>query len=227
MIDRPPKPLDVPPSPRFKTRGEKKAKDQKRAMPDDFAPIMAELMKQSDRGAAIIAGSLLEEILETAIRARLRELSSDQRKALFGRMAPLSTFSAKIEIGFAIGLYAIPVYTNLNMVREARNRFAHQFETLTFEHPDIVEIVMKPDRPRLLILKDADAATPRGEFMGAFGVLSALLLGMTHFDVRLPIVSETHGELLHQMTAALKEALRMQAEKRQGHTPENTGPVQK
>jgi len=109
MIERPPKPEDRPASPRHKERKKHKrdeaATARKPRIPADLAPVVAEVMKQTPRGVAIIAGSLTENILAEIIEERFRPLSRGQRKALFDPMAPLSTFSAKIEIGFAIGLY--------------------------------------------------------------------------------------------------------------------------
>jgi hypothetical protein len=226
MITRPPKPPDHEPSPRFRTRGEKKGKDQKRKLPEDLKPIMAELMKQSDRGAAIIAGSVLEEILEATIKARLRPLLPGQDRTLFGRMAPLSTFSAKIELGFVLGLYTEAAYKNLNMIREIRNEFAHEFDPLSFDHPEIAKLVNNPGRPRLL--KSETVGAPRGEFMAAFAILGALLIGIESQDVRVSHVSETHRHVLQMMGETLKEALRTQAKHHQAATPrENTEPPQK
>jgi hypothetical protein len=218
MIDRPPKPEGRPSSPRFRDRKKEGAKPNKRELPDDLNPIMAELMKQSDRGAAIIAGSVLEQILEAAIKARLRPLLGGQQKALFGRMAPLSTFSAKIELGFVIGLYSEAAYTNLNMIREVRNKFAHEFDALSFDHPLVAKIILNPDRPRLL--KSTAAEKPKGQFMGAFGVLGSLLLAMKFQNIQLPSVAETHGEVLREMGRALKVAL---AQKRSNHPPGSRG----
>lgn len=219
MTRRPPKPENGPSSPRFKSR--KPNQEKANELSDDLGPIMAELQKQSDRGAAIIAGSLLEQILETAIKGRLRALSTDQHKALFGRMAPLSTFSAKIEIGFAIGLYTEATYRNLNMLRQVRNEFAHKLGALSFDHPDIAKIINDPKRTGLLTSR----GKPRADFMTTFAVLGALLLAMKFHDVRLPHVSETHGQVLQQMSQALDAALRQAQASRQAEGPGNTTPT--
>jgi hypothetical protein len=48
---------------------------------------------------------MLEELLELVICARLIEISSNRKEALFDKMnAPLSSLSAKIEMAFALGI---------------------------------------------------------------------------------------------------------------------------
>src|SRR5664279_2548110 len=97
MAEKPPKPENRDRSPRFKQRN-KTNQPKARAEVDPNA-IVDELKKQTDRGAAILAAAVLDQMLETVIEKRLLIFDSKQRKALLGRMAPLSTFSAKIEIG--------------------------------------------------------------------------------------------------------------------------------
>ena len=62
--------------------------------------FLAELEKQTDRGAALVAAAALDEILEMLIHARLLEVGRDRHEALFGRGKPLDSFSSKIELGF-------------------------------------------------------------------------------------------------------------------------------
>ncbi len=66
MPDRPPKPEDRPSSPRFKKRKKGASDKPVESAPADLGPIIDELKKQSDRGAAIIAGSLIEQFLDEA-----------------------------------------------------------------------------------------------------------------------------------------------------------------
>jgi hypothetical protein len=206
MPERPPKPEDRPSFPRYKKRKEQTGEAPRKEVPDDLAPIMAELKTQPDRSAAIIAGSLLERILESAIVARLRPLLPGQRRALFGAMGPLSTFSAKIELGFLLGLYAEPAHKNLNMIRVVRNTFAHEFDALSFDHPDILKAITDPSRPRLH--RGATDVSPRHEFMFAFGLLGAILIGVAVGDIRVQSVAETHSEWIRTMGRVMDEALK-------------------
>jgi hypothetical protein len=87
-----------------------------------------ELKKQTDRGAGIVAAAVVEEALEFTIKRRLIELSNTRADLLFGRMRPLSSFSAKTELGFALGLLSENLRHSLNMIRDVRNEFAHNME---------------------------------------------------------------------------------------------------
>jgi hypothetical protein len=84
-----------------------------------------ELNSQTDRGAGIVAAAVVEDALAQVIRNRLVEISNVRWEALFGRMRPLSSFSAKIELGMALGLYDDVLRRLLDMLRDVRNRFAH------------------------------------------------------------------------------------------------------
>jgi hypothetical protein len=112
-----------------------------------FHAATADLEKQSDRGAAVIAAAMLENILEHAITARMRPLSNERHKKLFAGTAPLSTFAAKIDIAFAIGLIGEFAHGQLNMIKEVRNRFAHRIAPLSFEHDDIKQFIKSNAMP--------------------------------------------------------------------------------
>src|ERR1700728_857699 len=74
--------------------------------PQQVQAILAEVRSQTDRGAAIVAAAVLDDILRTLILARFVELSAARRDALFeGINAPLSSFSARIELGLAAGVF--------------------------------------------------------------------------------------------------------------------------
>ena len=108
------------------------AKKKAHTFRTDWRPFTVELEQQTPRGAAIVAAAVLEDLLALVIQRRLIELSSKRTEALFGKMAPLSTFSAKIEMGFALGLYGEDGRAYLDLIRDVRNKFAHKFDPLTF-----------------------------------------------------------------------------------------------
>ena len=58
-----------------------------------------------DRSAAISAAALTELAVEKAIKLRLRRLTKTEQNALFDGTAPLASFSAKIRMGYALGIY--------------------------------------------------------------------------------------------------------------------------
>ncbi|MCP3444201.1 hypothetical protein [Bradyrhizobium sp. CCGUVB14] len=91
-----------------------------------------EIRKQRDRGAAIIATSILEEHLLDAIQARLNRHDATEKK-VFNGYGPLATFSARIDLGLLLGLYPEEGHTKLHLIRRIRNNFAHSMHPISFK----------------------------------------------------------------------------------------------
>ncbi len=123
--------------------------------------IVDEIEKQTDRGAAIIAAATIDDVLQDLITARLIELSSKRKKALFESNGPLSSLSAKIEMAFALGLFNRERRESLDLIRDVRNRFAHMMNPVSFDHPDISAIVEARITPEVRVFK----ASPRMKFL--------------------------------------------------------------
>ena len=101
--------------------------------------VMYDAPTRADREAAIKSGSLVETSLEHAIKAKLVRLKKSEYKALFeGPSAPLSTFSAKIWIGYALGIYGPKAKHDLETIKDIRNVFAHATQHITFKNRQIV-----------------------------------------------------------------------------------------
>jgi hypothetical protein len=94
---------------------------------------MARALREDDREAALKSGSLVEVSLEHAIKARIIRLRKPELKSLFeGPQSPLGTFSAKIWIGYALGLYGAKAKHDLDAIKDIRNAFAHSPHHLDF-----------------------------------------------------------------------------------------------
>ncbi len=99
-----------------------------------------QLASESDRGAALIGSSLLEDDLEQLLRSAMSPVADPKRvDSLFSGFAPLATFSAKISICYALGLIDENLFHDLEIIRKIRNRFAHDptnkefFDTSVFQ----------------------------------------------------------------------------------------------
>ena len=180
---------------------------------EQITVFLTELESQTDRGAALIAAAVLDEILESFITARLLDVGRDHHDALFGRGKPLDSFSAKIELGYQLGLYTNAARTQLEMIREVRNKFAHRIEPLQFDHPTITKIISSRR-----LKKTPKGEPPRKEFIGIFASVAAALYGLSAADVRLRPLMETHTAYIQQMAeAALRAAA--QAQEKGPHKP--------
>jgi DNA-binding MltR family transcriptional regulator len=88
------------------------------------SPFFCILKLESDRGMALAASAFMDDLLSGALRAAFVD---DQRvvRRLLGQDRPLSTFSAKIDLAYCLGIIPRVGWDDLNAVREIRNKFAH------------------------------------------------------------------------------------------------------
>jgi hypothetical protein len=146
---------------------------------EQMQAVVDEIAKQTDRGAAMIAASVIDGILEHLIIARFVELSSNRKRALFGQSnGPLSTLSSKIELGFALGLFNEERRQSLHLIREVRNAFAHRMDPISFEDPGISVIVETRVTPKV---KAYSTMSSRTKFLFTVNVLVPFLAFTAYF----------------------------------------------
>jgi hypothetical protein len=103
-----------------------------------LSDLFTELEAGDERTAAIVAGSVVENALAVAIQSRLRALDPAEQKELFEyENSALGTFHAKIQIGYALGLYSHRVRDDLKRLKRIRNTFAHRIFVKSFDHEDV------------------------------------------------------------------------------------------
>lgn len=113
-----------------------------RKPPESFQSLIDGWIKESDRGCVLIAAAYLENVLETLLRRYFSGDTNCVKKAvepLFQIMGPLSSFSAKIKLVFALQLVDDDQYHDLEIVRKIRNMFAHSFEEASFSSQEIAD----------------------------------------------------------------------------------------
>lgn len=108
--------------------------------PEDVTAIIAEMDTDGPRGAAILGAVLVEESLRLLLVANMRCTNRATADSLFGPMKPLSSFSAKIDLGFALGHYGDRTKCDLHRVREIRNAFAHARRLIDFSTPEVAQV---------------------------------------------------------------------------------------
>ena len=112
--------------------------------PDNFASLIEGLAFESDRGCVLIAAAYLDDSLDELLQASFSQNSVCKKKAvepLFSGLGPLSSFSAKIKLSFALELIDEDVFTSLEIIRKIRNEFAHTFVDLSFDTPSVADRV--------------------------------------------------------------------------------------
>lgn len=98
-----------------------------------FEKYIEETQKESDRGSVLVQVSLLDDILTQLIKIRLIP-SLDRDDELFEvSYAPFSSFSAKIDLAYRIGIITQSKRRSLHILRKIRNNFAHATDIKGFD----------------------------------------------------------------------------------------------
>ena len=103
-----------------------------------FAPHEVYGPATQDRAIALVGATNIDMTLEHAIKTHLVQLNSRENQELFGPDAPIGSFSARIKMGYAIGIYGRKFRDDLDRIRYIRNTFAHVQKHLDFTTPEIV-----------------------------------------------------------------------------------------
>jgi len=130
---------------------------------------MQEFSKESDRASVILAAAMLEQELESLLRLRLVP-SPNQEDALFDTPnAPISSFSAKIELAYRVGIISPRTARELHLVRRIRNDFAHNITGCTFENAAVQNRVVELVKSQGVVESFGDErgnflSGPKGDF---------------------------------------------------------------
>jgi len=105
---------------------------------DTFAEIKKEFAGNSDRGIAVIAGSMIDSLLEDLLESFLVAFKSkSDKKNIFSSNAPLSSFHNKTQMAYSLGLISNYDRELLIQINSIRNIFAHQIKSIDFDNEEI------------------------------------------------------------------------------------------
>jgi DNA-binding MltR family transcriptional regulator len=145
---------------------------------EDFDQLVAQFREESDR-AAVILGTAKLDFLLYQLLGSFMVASYSNEDPLFENDGPLSTFSARINLSYRLGLVDEEFAKALHLVRKIRNDFAHDIKdsqlsnpphkeriqalTLLFKHTEIFKDVKKA--------YFSDLSGPAANFFTALSVL--------------------------------------------------------
>jgi len=101
---------------------------------DLFSKFLNIFQKETDRGASILAASMLDQKLKTILQDYLIDCKASKH-LLEGFNAPIGTFSSRQHLAFSLGLISEYEYNDCETIRKIRNEFAHKFD-LEFSFAD-------------------------------------------------------------------------------------------
>jgi DNA-binding MltR family transcriptional regulator len=110
-----------------------------REKPDqiEHSKVFREIVKGTDRSAAILCCVQLEDAVVTLILTQLKNKNERTLERLYERGGPLGSFSAQINLAFALGLFDEKTRIQLDTIRFIRNAFAHARKSISFRTPEI------------------------------------------------------------------------------------------
>lgn len=138
--------------------------------------VFDQIQKDSDRAAGIVAAAIVEQRLAEFLQSRFPETKLAERLTLklFNSTSPLGSFSAKIDAAYLFGYISEDAQSDLQVIKEIRNRFAHSLDIDSFERPEIksrCENLKLVDRFVTDISDEDQAAIIRGDTPKSSGAL--------------------------------------------------------
>ena len=95
------------------------------------------LRRESERGSVIVSAALMDEALEQLLKAKLVPSAERNDELFTGSYAPLSTFSAKIDFAYRVGVIGLNLRSSLHLIRKLRNDFAHSSMRINFDSQQV------------------------------------------------------------------------------------------
>ena len=153
--------------------------------------LRKEFEKESDRAVVILVTSLIDQELTTLIRLYLLPCPNTKDEIFDSLNGPLNSLSSKILFAHRLGLISSKFARDLNIVRNIRNKFAHDVFGCNFNDGGVkqqVDELKKSINDLEEILKD-EFGEGYEEFIkthrGLFFVISDLILNELDEKTRL------------------------------------------
>jgi DNA-binding MltR family transcriptional regulator len=137
---------------------------------ENLAKSLIASRKNSHTMVVVVGTALLEELLGQAIKGKLRPITTKFEERLFDNYGPFSSFSARIDVAYALDILTDDIFAELNKLRRIRNKFAHSGERLSLEEEPILSLFN-------LLKRDKSKSVPYAEaFMECVGAIARYLL---------------------------------------------------
>jgi hypothetical protein len=116
------------------------------ASADELEELVSWIDKADARASALVLAAWLDGLLERAIRMNFVDMGEEKFNALFrDDSAPLQSFSSKIKMAHALGIFDDNLKRQVDILRKIRNFFAHAIKTVDFEAPIVAQECLKLD----------------------------------------------------------------------------------
>ena len=124
---------------RIKTNSKKAIKEQSDLAGEWSDHFEKSIKSESTRAKVILSACYLDELLNQLLEILLTPNEEKNDPLFHGPQAPLSTFSAKIELANRMGTISKETKNSLHLIRKIRNKFAHSLTNCDFNDNQIKE----------------------------------------------------------------------------------------
>ena len=172
---------------------------------ENYSEIVDVLVEESDRGAIILVGGVIEDLLSDRIIERLPNGNS-QRDDLLRQGGLLNSFQSKVTMALALGLIDEATVDSLDIIRQLRNACAHSRFGVTLSIPQVNRVFA------LLLSKDAaedieDPVNP--EYLR----LLLSFVAVYHFELILGRTKEHAQQVVDGMVAKTRQYIAEEAKR--------------
>jgi len=141
---------------------------------EDIFKFQFILLRETDRGVALMAAAYLENSLENLLKKFFVENSSLKSDPFNSYNGFLTSFSSKIDLAFMLGLISNKTKQKLNWIRSIRNDFAHSADFIDFDKQSFADRCNN-----LNDYKKSEDLLPRDIFINAVFKLSGIIYTTT------------------------------------------------
>jgi DNA-binding MltR family transcriptional regulator len=133
---------------------------------DEHNRIAAKYADESDRAAALLAASFLEEQLKDALQSVFVD-DAEMMQNLFAGYGPLSSFRARIDLAYALGHIPKALHREFHIIRKIRNHFAHHADVTDFSTQRVKDWCLALATPKRLLANKSAELDARTRFLRA------------------------------------------------------------
>lgn len=147
----------------------------------DWPGWSEEISQGSDRVAALVGTTLLDELIGTLLQGFFIDTAGMPNAE---RLTPPHDFRPRIDLAFALGLIPRDLYHDLDRIRQIRNVFAHALHGVSFQTTEIAHVCTTLKLPADVLLAEwLPELTPRLQFLIAV-VYAGMELQVRIMDVK-------------------------------------------
>jgi DNA-binding MltR family transcriptional regulator len=146
----------------------------------DYRLMLILFENESDRGAAVLAGSYVENHLGLYLRSRMKDPSVAEQ--MFSSEGPLSTFSQRIYLAQAIGFLSKEQCADLHLIKKIRNYFSHHPKEASFNDKPVSDWVDNLIATKTKIIMPDGTTGAIGEARFRYLISAGMFVALTMMD---------------------------------------------